>query len=89
MRYSFYTLSYDESFESMIENAVDNLAYTSYIKIKYIDNIPALIDLLHLLEKRTANQIYGYIIDANASWKPESFKLFIEMMDLNQNSKIK
>jgi len=61
----------------MIENALDNLVYTSYIKIKYIDNIVALIDLLHQLEKATENQIKGYIIDANASWKPESFKLFI------------
>ncbi len=61
----------------MIENALDNLVYTSYIKIKYIDNVVALIDLLHQLEKTTDNQIKGYIIDANASWKPESFKVFI------------
>lgn len=66
----------------MIENALDNLTYTSYIKIKYIDNITALIDLLHQLEKATEDRIKGYIIDANASWKPESFRLFIEMMEL-------
>jgi hypothetical protein len=66
----------------MIENALDNLVYTSYIKIKYIDNVVALIDLLHQLEKATKNQIKGYIIDANASWKPESFELFIQLMGL-------
>ncbi len=54
----------------MIENALDNLVFTSYIKIKYIDNVVALINLLHQLEKATENQIKGYIIDANASWKP-------------------
>lgn len=65
----------------MIENALDNLAYTSYIKIKYIDNITALIDLLNQLEKATENKIKGYIIDANASWKPESFEIFIQLMN--------
>lgn len=65
----------------MIENALDNLVYTSYIKIKYIDNITALIDLLNQLEKATENKIKGYIIDANASWKPESFEIFIQLMN--------
>lgn len=65
----------------MIENALDNLVYTSYIKIKYIDNITALIDLLNQLEKATENKIKGYIIDANASWKPESFEIFIKLMN--------
>lgn len=59
----------------MIENALEFLSFTSYIKIKYIDNIPSLLSMMEQLEKASAGHIKGYIIDANASWRAESFEL--------------
>jgi hypothetical protein len=59
----------------MIENALEFLEFTPYIKIKYIDNIPSLLALLTSLEVKSQGQIKGYIIDANASWTIESFQL--------------
>ena len=60
----------------MIINALEFLPLTPYIKIKFIDNISSLLDLLTALEDRANGKVKGYIIDANASWRAESFSLF-------------
>lgn len=81
-KYSFYTLSYEANLEAMINNALEFLSFTPYIKIKFIDNISSLLDLLISLENRANGRVKGYIIDANASWKAESLVLFSKEISL-------
>lgn len=72
----------------MITNALEFLPLTPYIKIKFIDNINSLLELLISLEDRSNGRVKGYIIDANTSWKVESLALFSKEISLQKHSHI-
>lgn len=61
----------------MLENTLQGIKFTTFIKLKYIDDISNLLALLHSLEKHTEGQVKKYIIDANASWSVKSCRNFI------------
>lgn len=66
----------------MINNALQFLPFTPYLKIKFIDDVNSLLALLASLEDRTNGRAMGYIIDANASWSAENFAIFNQEISL-------
>ena len=63
----------------MIQNALDKLCITGYLKIKYNNDVSGLVDLLRIFNSKAIGE--KWIVDLNGSWDPEDWFEFLKKLE--------
>jgi len=75
---SFFTVSFNEDVQKMLEEAEGGMKHSPYIKIKMNNDLQLNTKILQ--QFKAANMGKKWVIDANASWSVETAKGVLEVI---------